>query len=77
MAEKFPGSGLLIQDCDGHGFNAAPSKCRENVLRKYFATGEVSQTVTECGVNRKPFEEILDDDEGGGSFSRNFMVWRR
>ncbi|KAL3420216.1 Tripeptidyl aminopeptidase 2 [Phlyctema vagabunda] len=57
MAEKFSGSAVLVQDCAGHGYNAAPSRCREEVVRKYFDTGEVESDVVECAVEKVPFEE--------------------
>ena len=77
MAAKFPGSGLLIQDCDGHGYHAAPSACREAAVRKYFARGEVSVTVTNCATDRKPFQEESDDYEERGYYYRGFMGQRR
>ncbi|KAK5213541.1 hypothetical protein LTR41_001120 [Exophiala xenobiotica] len=56
MNERFNGSVLLQQDCEGHCSFAAPSLCTAKAVKRYFQTGEMPQPGTLCETDAKPFE---------------------
>ncbi|KAI9150881.1 putative hydrolase [Paramyrothecium foliicola] len=56
-AAKHPGAGLLVQDNVGHLTALVPGKCRDEWLKKYFATGQVPDGETWCEADCRPFQE--------------------
>ncbi|KAL2428107.1 hypothetical protein ABEF91_007129 [Exophiala dermatitidis] len=56
MSSRFPGSGLLQQDAEGHCSFTAPSLCTARAIRRYFQTGVMPQPGTRCEPDIKPFE---------------------
>ncbi|KAK6379774.1 hypothetical protein LTS17_005847 [Exophiala oligosperma] len=62
MNERFPGSTLLQQDCEGHCSIAAPSLCTAKAIRRYFQTGDMPDVGTLCETDAKPFESQVTRD---------------
>ena len=66
MAKGFKGAVALMQDSGGHCSLAAPSKCTQRYVRKYFQTGELPPEDTICDADVQPFgptpgeESVLD-----------------
>lgn len=57
MSKGHPGSRVIVQENAGHGSLMSPGKCREELIRKYFQTGEVPDEHTVCEPDCKPFED--------------------
>jgi hypothetical protein len=57
MAAAHPGARVLVQDNYGHGSLFTPSRCRQENIRRYFATGELPFEGTVCQSDCKPFED--------------------
>ncbi|KAK9419981.1 putative TAP-like protein-domain-containing protein [Seiridium unicorne] len=56
-AERHPGSRVLVQNNVGHGSVLSPGKCREDHIKKYFATGELPPEGTVCQPDCTPFQD--------------------
>jgi hypothetical protein len=48
MSKLFVGSGILIVNGPGHGYDSAPSKCADAAIAKYFADGTVPTEELVC-----------------------------
>jgi hypothetical protein len=48
MSKLFVGSGVLIVNGPGHGYQSAPSKCASTLIARYFANGTVPTQETWC-----------------------------
>lgn len=48
MSKYFSGSGVIIVDGPGHGFEAAPSKCAYEAVNRYFRNGTVPRGEMWC-----------------------------
>jgi hypothetical protein len=60
MMTKFNGSGLLVQDADGHCSMSAPGTCVAESIRRYFQSGEIPEDGLICRPDRIPFEDGAD-----------------
>ncbi|KAJ5546570.1 hypothetical protein N7494_004155 [Penicillium frequentans] len=56
MSQKFPGSGLIQQDSEGHLSLSTPSLCTAKAIRAYFQTGTLPAHGTLCKVYDRPFD---------------------
>ncbi|KAH6884196.1 TAP-like protein-domain-containing protein [Thelonectria olida] len=70
-SKAHPGSIVLVQDNVGHGASITPGKCREGLIKKYFATGELPGEETHCKADCRPFQDCaslgvttMANDEG-------------
>ncbi|KUJ24614.1 uncharacterized protein LY89DRAFT_634822 [Mollisia scopiformis] len=54
MQKKFPGSGVLTQDSEGHCTLASPSLCTVKAIRNYFQTGALPAPGTVCQPEELP-----------------------
>ncbi|KAF2757953.1 alpha/beta-hydrolase [Pseudovirgaria hyperparasitica] len=56
MAERFPGSSVMIQESAGHSaLFSSDSECTNAVLREFFGTGKVPEMNFSCEADCKPF----------------------
>ncbi|KAJ6006149.1 hypothetical protein N7451_004093 [Penicillium sp. IBT 35674x] len=56
MSQRFPGSGLVQQDSEGHLSLSTPSLCTAKAVRAYFQTGALPAHGTLCQVYDRPFD---------------------
>jgi hypothetical protein len=57
MRSVFGGSGLLVQEGDGHCSISAPGTCVAERIRRYFQEGKLPEEGLVCQVDRTPFED--------------------
>ncbi|KAK8103241.1 hypothetical protein PG984_016387 [Apiospora sp. TS-2023a] len=57
MSRGHPGSRVLVQKNAGHGSLMSPGKCREDYIKRYFATGEMPPERTVCEPDCQPFQD--------------------
>ncbi|KAK7946102.1 TAP-like protein-domain-containing protein [Apiospora aurea] len=57
MSRDHPGSRVLVQENAGHGSLFSPGRCRENHIKRYFATGEMPPEGAACEPDCQPFQE--------------------
>ncbi|KAK6840216.1 hypothetical protein PG987_006082 [Apiospora arundinis] len=80
MSRQHPGSRVLVQESAGHGSVDSPSRCREDYIKRYFATGEMPPEGKMCQPDCQPFQECARLSEGGGLARRgdamNVRGWR-
>ena len=80
MTKEHPGSRVLVQENAGHGSLFSPGRCREDYIKKYFATGELPPEGAVCQPDCEPFQECARTDEGGILGERgeatNLRGWR-
>ena len=55
MASRYPTSGVLPVDAEGHCVLSSPSLCMAHHIRTYFQTGDLPPPGTICDDNEKPF----------------------
>lgn len=55
LAERFPDSGVLTVDAEGHTIMSSPSLCMAHHIRAYFQSGRLPDSGTVCDDNEKPF----------------------
>lgn len=55
VQKRYVGSGLLLQNSNGHSTLSSPSLCTAKHVRAYFLNGTVPQNGTECDVDELPF----------------------
>jgi hypothetical protein len=60
MMGRFAGSGLLVQDADGHCTVSAPGICVAERVRRYFQRGELPEDGLLCRPDRTPFQEGVE-----------------
>jgi hypothetical protein len=65
MMGRFKGSGLLVQDADGHCSLSAPGVCVAERIRRYFQTGNLPDKGLLCRPDRTPFEEGVSSARQG------------
>ncbi|KAE9975084.1 hypothetical protein EG327_008548 [Venturia inaequalis] len=56
MKGKFGGSGLLVQEADGHCTLSAPSSCVARHIRNYFQDGTLPEEGLVCESDKGPFD---------------------
>lgn len=57
MSRGHPGSRVLVQENAGHGSLMSPGKCREDYIKRYFATGEMPPEGVVCRPDCQPFQD--------------------
>lgn len=55
MHSQFPGSGLIINDGEGHTTLSSPSFCIAQAYREYFQSGRLPDRSSPCLPNQRPF----------------------
>lgn len=72
MSRGHPGSRLVIVELEGHcAITSGPSKCRDEILREYFDTGDVpEEQETICEADCGPWDEDCTLDRGGEGDAR-------
>ncbi|KAK7916872.1 TAP-like protein-domain-containing protein [Apiospora marii] len=80
MARGHPGSRVLVQENAGHGSLFSPGRCREDYIKRYFATGEVPAEGVVCKPDCQPFQDCPRMSEVGvlgvGDVARDSWGWR-
>jgi hypothetical protein len=77
MMSRFTGSGLLVQDADGHCSASAPGTCAAERIRRYFQTGELPEEGLLCRPDKMPFEEgAVGEGPAGGDIELHEAVHR-
>ncbi len=51
MSKMFDGSGVVIVEGPGHGYEAAPSKCAYNYVDNYWKNGTVPDQEVTCQMD--------------------------
>jgi hypothetical protein len=58
MQKMFEGSGLLVQEADGHCSISAPGVCVAQRIRDYFQKGQLPEVGLTCVPDLMPFENV-------------------
>ena len=67
MSRGHPGSRVLVQANAGHGSLFSPGRCREDYIKRYFATGEMPPEGVVCRPDCQPFQDCPRMEEFSAS----------